>query len=131
MYSYNMTNSVTSNEYMCRIKELENELVTLRKEFSENTIIQSMNDMRDQYKELEESYNYMEKTITNLETSLVQTVSKSLYNDILERFSIEKRNKQAIKQTLNRLSSKIQEEQGMTASLRQEYKTIVNFISSL
>lgn len=126
-----MTNSVTSNEYMCRIKELENELVTLRKEFSENTIIQSMNDMRDQYKELEESYNYMEKTITNLETSLVQTVSKSLYNDILERFSIEKRNKQAIKQTLNRLSSKIQEEQGMTASLRQEYKTIVNFISSL
>jgi hypothetical protein len=45
------------------LKDVKNELESLREEYSENTVIQSMNDMRDKYQELlrtsvpKENYN--------------------------------------------------------------------------
>jgi len=47
-----MTTEASNAEYQDRIRELEVELETLRAEFSENTIIQSMNDMKDRYNHL-------------------------------------------------------------------------------
>ena len=56
-------------EKVCQeIDELKSELKELQQEYCENTIIQSMNDMRDRYQEL-----------------LQTTVSKERYNSLLNQ----------------------------------------------
>jgi len=114
-----------------RIQELEDENESLRKEYSENTVVQSMNDMKDQYNELEAQYNQIEKALGELEIIVAQSVSRNVYNDLLEMLDDERKNKEAIAVILSKLASTIQIDTGLSLTLRYEYKILLNFIKSL
>lgn len=114
-----------------RIQELEDENASLRKEYSENTVVQSMNDMKDQYNELEYQYNQIDKALGELEIIVAQSVSRNVYNDLLEMLDSERKNKDAIVTVLNKLKEKIQIDTGISLTLRYEYKILLNFIKSL
>lgn len=81
-------------EYDSLLEELtdvKNELETLKVQYSENTIIQSMNDMRDRYQEL-------------VRTS----VSKERYNDLLIQKNKSVDNIKAIQVILNNISKYVE-----------------------
>ena len=99
-------------EKVCQqVDELKNELVVLQQEYCENTVIESMNDMRDRYQEL-------------LQTS----VSKDRYNSLLSQKAKYVDHIKAIQILLNNVSKHIEPTQ-YTAHLR--IKLIMEIIDDI
>ena len=122
---------VTILQLQNRIQELEKENSDLRKEYSENTVIQSMNDMKDSYNKLDEDYSELERSLNDLESIVAQSVSRGMYNNVLERLDQEKKKKQSLGVVLSKLRDNIQEDAELSVTSRHTYKVVLNFIMGL
>lgn len=129
-------NSVS--ELKSKISDLEKQVLELREENKrllecqkENWMIESMNDMRDSNKKLEEKCNKLKDSLLDTQTEMYSRVTRENHNRVRSELLELKKKQLGLGSILITFRENIQKDSNLDVTSRYSYKVILNFIISM
>lgn len=129
-------NSVS--ELKSKISDLEKQVLELREENKrllecqkENWMMESMNDMRDSNKKLEEKCNKLKDSLLDTQTEMYSRVTRENHNRVRSELLELKKKQLGLGSILITFRENIQKDSNLDVTSRYSYKVILNFIISM